>query len=225
MIDEKINVILLAAGEGKRIDSSIPKQFITIAGVPILIHTFNAFKHLNNIEFHLVLNHKHVDYWKSLCLNYNFNIPHNICIGGPTRYHSVKSGLKEISINSLVLIHDGVRPFVSHEAIENVIKTTGIKGNAVPVVEISESVRLVEGIHNKSVEREKIKVFQTPQGFISSHIKDAYNNVYNPDLTDDASVLESTGRTINLVPGNKENIKITTSIDLLLAESFLSSKL
>lgn len=222
MSNPEIHVILLAAGDGKRTENAIPKQFLRISGLPILFYTFQAFSYLREVRFHLVLNDNHVELWKELCKEFDFNIQHSIVSGGPTRFHSVKSGLRNIPDNSIVLIHDGVRPFPSDITINNVIEVTSRKGNAIPVISTSDSVREIKGIFNKVIDRKTVKLVQTPQGFNSSFIKDAYNLPYNETFTDDSQVLEATGIKINTVEGNTENIKITNPLDLIIAEAIVN---
>jgi len=200
----------------------LPKQFLLLHEKPILFYTLEAFIFLKNVKFTLVLNSSNIDYWKKLCVSSGFNIPHDIVEGGPTRFHSVKSGLKNIPPNSLVLIHDAVRPFVSKETIMQVVDTAMRKENAVPAIEITDSVREVSVSHNKMVDREKFRMIQTPQAFNSSLIKKAYNKAYNIIFTDDASVLEFEGEKINIVPGNNENIKISNPVDLIIGEGILT---
>lgn len=212
---------MLAAGNGRRAGNTIPKQFQLVKGVPLLFHTFNTFSQVNGVRFILVLNEKHVEYWNDLVLKYNLEIPHKIVHGGPTRFHSVKSSLNIIPDNEIVLIHDGVRPLVSDDTIQNVIALTIKKGNAIPVIDINESVRQVDGVYSKSVDRSKLKVVQTPQGFISGDLKKAYNCVYNEQFTDDATVYESWGGSICTVNGNQENIKVTSPKDLKIIETLL----
>ena len=215
------HILIVAAGAGSRMRSSLPKQFMLLDGKPILFHTINSFLFLGDVEFTIVLSSDYVDYWKDLCSSYGFNIPHNIVEGGSTRFHSVKSGLKNIPDNSVVLIHDAARPFASKETIIRVIELANRKSNAIPAIGISDSIREVYGGYNKVVNRDNLRVIQTPQGFHSTVIRAAYNQNYNTDFTDDASVLESTGNNINLVDGNPENIKITNAIDLVFAEGIL----
>jgi 2-C-methyl-D-erythritol 4-phosphate cytidylyltransferase len=222
LISNKIHVVILAAGNGKRIDDSLPKQFHKINGKPLLFHTFEAFSFLNEAVFYLVLHDNYVEYWNDLVRKLGFAIPHKIVSGGPTRFHSVKSSLNNIPDNEIVLLHDGVRPLVSRKTINNVIEVTGKKGNAIPVVNISESIREVDGVFSKGIDRSKIKTVQTPQGFISSDIKNAYSVVYKESYTDDASVFEESGGKVNLVEGNIENIKVTMPMDLKIAELYLS---
>ncbi|MBC8320949.1 MAG: 2-C-methyl-D-erythritol 4-phosphate cytidylyltransferase [Bacteroidetes bacterium] len=216
------HVLLLAGGISKRVGDGLPKQFMLLGGEPLLFHTFNSFLFLNDVKFTLVLNPKFIDYWNNLCSSSGFAIPHDIVEGGPARFHSVKSGLKNIPPNSLVLIHDAARPFASKETIIRVIDIATRKGNAVPAIEVNDSVREVYGPNNKIIDRNRIRVIQTPQAFHSSLIKRAYNQTYNVDFTDDASVLESLGEKINLVAGNPENIKISNPVDLIFGEGIIN---
>lgn len=202
--------------------SKNPKQFFVIKGKPILIHSIEPFiKHFPNIKIVLVLPEELISQWKELCKKHNFSYKHKVIPGGPTRFHSVKYGLKYIPDNCIVAIHDGVRPLVNNETIEKVYNCAQKFGNAIPVIDINESVRLVDGAMSKIQDRSKLKIVQTPQGFVSEKIKDAYNQNYKDSFTDDASVLESRGERIFLVDGNKENIKITTPEDILIAKAFL----
>lgn len=216
-------VLILAAGEGKRMNAELPKQFIGLKGKPLLMHTFGAFCLFDDMEFVLVLNEHWIDTWKQLCQNHHFSIPHQVVEGGPMRFHSVKSGLKYIPDGALVAIHDGARPLVSKETIGRCFEMAVKKGNAVPTMSISESVREIDGALNRPVNRDKIKIVQTPQVFHSSFIRKAYNQPYNEKFTDDATVLESIGEQIHLVEGNPENFKITTVNDLIVAERLMDN--
>ena len=215
-------VIIVAGGKGKRIVSEQPKQFLEIGGLPLLMHTFNAFSFLGNtIEFVLVLHANYINNWKELCKTHNFNIPHQIAEAGPKRFHSVKSGLNLVPANTLVAIHDAVRPFVSKQLIEDCFTMAERKGNAVPVIPVNESVRELSGTLNKTIDRNRLRLVQTPQAFHSSEIQQAYQQPYNESFTDDASVLEKMGKQIFLVEGNLENIKITLPADLIFAQALI----
>ena len=215
--------LIVAGGTGSRMNIDIPKQFIELNGIPVLMHTINAFySYDKNIEIILILPESLTDLWKMLCKRYHFNIIHKIAFGGKTRFQSVKNGLSLINNEGIVFIHDGVRPLVSQSAIEHCYETALSKGNALPVVPITESLREVS-VDRKSisVERNSFYLVQTPQTFRVSLIQKAYQLEYSEKFTDDATVLESCGTTINLVEGNRENIKITYPEDLIIAEALI----
>jgi 2-C-methyl-D-erythritol 4-phosphate cytidylyltransferase len=160
--------------------------------------------------------------WKDLCNEFKFDIEHQIVRGGSERFYSVKNALDRIPEGQLVLIHDGVRPLVTHETIDRVRQTAIEKGNAIPYIDHNESLRQIVGETSKAVKREKYKIIQTPQAFNSTLIKNAYQLKYRKSFTDDASVLEASGTNIEMVLGNLKNIKITRSIDLSIAESLMA---
>jgi len=217
-------VIIVAGGKGKRMGTEQPKQFLEVGALPLLMRTFYAFSFLSEtVEFILVLPADATDYWKKLCKTHNFTIPHQITESGPKRFHSVKSGLKLVPDNALVAIHDAVRPFVSKQVIAACFTMAARKGNAVPVIPVNESLREFSGSLNKTIDRNKLRLVQTPQVFYSSEIKRAYQQTYNETFTDDATVLERMGVQIHLVEGNPENIKITSPTDLLFAQAMIQS--
>jgi 2-C-methyl-D-erythritol 4-phosphate cytidylyltransferase len=186
------------------------------------MHTLEAFKRFDaGINMILVLPSSQIDYWKQLCDKFGFDIQHEITSGGETRFHSVKNGLGLVSTPGIIGVHDGVRPFVSERTLQNTYRTAEIKGNAVPVIDAFESVRQVTGNGNKALDRSTIKLVQTPQVFRSEQLFKAYQLPFSNGFTDDASVVEAAGYKINLVEGNRENIKITTPFDLELAKILL----
>lgn len=217
-------IIIVAGGIGRRMNGNIPKQFLLLKGKPVLFYTIEIFyKYSSDIPIILVLPQDQIIRWKELCFQYQLNISHQIVEGGTTRFHSVKNGLSEIKETCLVGIHDGARPLVSLQTISRTFEMAEIKGNAVPVVSVNESLRVVNEKGNQSVDREAIKIIQTPQCFYSEQIKKAYDQEYKESFTDDATVLEAMGEKINLVEGNIENIKITNPIDLLFAENLITT--
>ena len=217
--------IIVAGGKGERMGGSTPKQFLELAGKPILMHTLEKFKQtIPTIEIILALPENQIDFWEELFHKYEVpKVPHQIVKGGETRFHSVQNALKFIKKNSIVAVHDGVRPLVSTETIETCFSEAVEKGNAIPVIDVVESLRHVskQDNANQAVARNCYKLVQTPQCFTSEIILKAYSQDYKPSFTDDASVVESLGKTINLVKGNLENIKITTPQDLIIAEAFM----
>lgn len=202
--------------------SSVPKQFMEVKGKPILLHTVEKFYNSKyKPEIILVLPEHHIPKWDSICSDYNVKIPHSVCIGGSERFFSVKNGLSPIKEEGIVAIHDGVRPLVSNEVIERTFKIATEKGNAIPYINVKDSVRSLNEKNSGVIDREKIALIQTPQCFIVSEIKKAYTQSYSEYFTDDASVFEAAGGRVNLCDGNQENIKITTPIDLKIAESII----
>jgi len=215
--------LLVAGGNGSRMGETIPKQFIELNGRPVLMHTFDAFtKYDKQIEFILVLPENQVEYWDGLCKKHRFEQKYKLAFGGKTRFHSVKNGLELIDSDGVVFIHDGVRPLVSEQTLENCFNTTIEKGNALPVIPANESVRVVENGKNRAVDRSKYFLVQTPQTFKTGLIKKAFKQPFTELFTDDASVLEKFGEAINLVEGNRENIKITYPEDIIVSELFLT---
>lgn len=215
------SVIIVAGGSGSRFKSEIPKQFIELNGKPILMHSITAFyKYQENIEIIVVLPEHQVDYWHSLCKKHNFKIKHKVENGGKTRFESVKNGLDTVkNSQNLIAIHDGVRPLVSENTIERCFREAEISGNAIPAILSVDSVRQVSIETNFPIDRSKLRLIQTPQVFKIDILKKAYRQKYKNSFTDDASVVEAMCEKINLVEGNRENIKITNKIDLVIAKA------
>ena len=202
----------------------VPKQFMVIAGLPVLMHTIKKFWfYENSIRIIVILPEEHIRYWKKLCKEYRFNIQHEIRKGGETRFHSVKNGLRGFKPGFLVAIHDGVRPLVSFNTIRRCFTKAEKTGAAIPVMNICESVRYLEGQNNQTVDRTKYRTVQTPQVFKSELLIKAFKKPYNELFTDDAVVVENIGQEISLVDGNPENIKITTRLDLIVAEAYFKN--
>jgi 2-C-methyl-D-erythritol 4-phosphate cytidylyltransferase len=215
-------IIIVAGGSGTRMNSVVPKQFIELQGTPILMYTLNKFSNtFSNINIILVIAPNYVTMWEELCKKHHFSLPHQQCLGGNTRFQSVKNGLNLVPNNSVVGIHDAARPLVSEQTIKNAFALAEEKGNASPAMPLNESIRKVENGSNKAVNRSDYFIIQTPQCFQSNLIKTAFLQDYTNLFTDDASVLEAAGEKINLITGNDENIKITTPRDLIIAEALL----
>lgn len=213
-------VIIVAGGNGLRMGGDIPKQFLPISGKPILMRTIERFfEYDSQIQVVLVLPQDHFDYWKNLCEEYKFNLPHTLIAGGATRYHSVKNGLMSIacSENDLVAVHDGVRPFVSVDTIAETFEKASQFGAVIPVIDSVDSLREVVGTKSQARDRSAYKLVQTPQSFTYKVLRQAYDLDYRDTFTDDASVVEAAGFDVTLVKGNRENIKITTTYDLKIA--------
>lgn len=218
-------VIIVAGGKGLRMGGDIPKQFLPIDGSPILMRTINQFHQYDpQMGIVVVLPESQVPYWKSLCAEYKFDTPFQLAYGGETRFHSVKNGLALVPNSSDVCVgvHDGVRPFVSHDVIDAAFSTAAKDGAAVPAIALVDSIRKVNANGaNEAKNRADYRLVQTPQVFRSDILWKAYEQTYCDEFTDDASVVERMGHKVTLTEGNRENIKITTSFDLILAEAFL----
>ena len=211
--------IIVAGGKGERMNADIPKQFLEIQGKPILMHTLEVFQRYDSaMKFILVIPSIQIEFWKELCKKHSFIVSHQIVAGGETRFHSVKNGLNFVQPDSLVAVHDGVRPFVSVDTIRHCFEAAEKFGAAIPVVDLVDSIRQLNGNESISVDRNLYKLVQTPQIFLYDLLKKGYEQEFSPTFTDDASVVESLGNKIYLVEGNRENIKITTEFDLKIAE-------
>jgi 2-C-methyl-D-erythritol 4-phosphate cytidylyltransferase len=203
----------------------LPKQFIPVEGRPVLMRTLDAFHACDaSIQLILVLPHDHQAYWHELCAQYQFAVPHRIADGGATRFHSVQSGLSLVDASeALVAVHDGVRPFVSPEVISRCYAEAEAHGAVVPVIPVVETVRQLVGEGSKTVARDAYRLVQTPQTFRATLLRRAYEQPYTDAFTDDASVVEALGCAVSLVDGNRENIKLTTPFDLIVAKALVDS--
>ena len=215
--------IIVAGGTGQRFESQIPKQFLRLKGLPILMHSIKAFINFDNsIEIIIALPENHFETWNDLCRNHHFKIQHQKVIGGKTRFHSVKNALDAVkSDDGIIAVHDAVRPLVSKETLKRCFDTARKKGSAVPVVALYDSIRELKEPNSVPVDRNSFVLVQTPQVFKTKLLKESYNQPYLPEFTDDAHVVEKAGTPVILVEGNRENIKITDKADLLIAEALL----
>ena len=200
---------------------SMPKQFLEINNKPILLHTVQKMhQSLDDSEIILVLPKAEFKNWENICQKHKFNTSHMLVEGGNTRFESVKNGLKKIKESSVIAIHDGVRPLVNKNVVKQCMLIAKDKGSAVPVIKVDDSLRKKTLNGSISVNRNEFLIVQTPQCFKSEIILKAYQQNFNNKFTDDASVVEDLGLEIQLVKGNKENIKITTPEDLKKAKFY-----
>jgi len=214
--------LIVAGGKGTRIKSKLPKQFIELCGLPILMHTILAFyRYSSSIKIILVLPEDDFETWQALCKKHNFT--HSLILqkGGDSRFQSVKNGLDKIEGDGLVAIHDGVRPLVSEDIIGASFRLAAVHQCAVASVRLKDSIRITDQDNTKAMDRSRFRLIQTPQTFQVNLIKQAYQMKEDPSLTDDASVAEHSGHTISLFEGSYENIKITTPEDLIVAEALI----
>lgn len=213
--------IIVAGGKGTRMGSDIPKQFLPVNGLPVLMQTIKRFKECGDgLEIILVLPKEQHEYWYELCKKHRFTSAYTVAEGGETRFHSVRSGLAMIpdDAEGIVGVHDGVRPFPSVEVIRNCYETARTAKAVVPVIPVVETLIHIDGQGNsETVPRDSYRLVQTPQAFDIQLLKRAYKQPYQDSFTDDASVVDSIGQEITLIDGNRENIKITTPFDLRMA--------
>lgn len=215
--------IIVAGGSGKRMGMEVPKQFLLLDGKPILMHTlFNFYNFDKSIEIVLVLPENEIERWKEYCDKFSFLLPHQIVKGGKTRFHSVLNGLQYIDTPSIVAVHDGVRPFTSEKVLRSCFENVLKFGAVIPVIAPVDSIRKIVSDSSVAVDRNNYRLVQTPQVFDGELLLRAYSQEYNEKFTDDASVVEQLlGKSVTMVEGNIENMKITTPYDLIVAEALI----
>ena len=223
--------LIVAGGKGLRFRSHLPKQFIELNGKPVLMHTIDAFyRYSEAIQVALVLPEQEMALWQSLTIKHKYSRSLQVIRGGATRFQSVRNGLQVIPDDALVAIHDGVRPLVTTEVIRESFRLAAASHTAIASVPLKESLRMITGeagdgnIKSCTVNRSLFRLIQTPQTFQAALIKKAYKIDEDPHLTDDASVAERAGYTIQLFEGRYDNIKITEAGDLLVAAALIHQK-
>ena len=217
--------LIVAGGKGTRIKSDVPKQFLELNGLPVLMHAIAAFyRYSENIHVIVVIPEDDFAVWENLCAKHSFQRTVVLQKGGDTRFQSVKNGLAQISGDGLVAIHDGVRPLVNEDIIGASFRLAAVHKSAVASVRLKESIRITDQVTTRSADRSRFRLIQTPQTFQVELIKKAYESKEDPSLTDDASVAERAGHLISLFEGSYENIKITTPEDLIIAEALLKHR-
>lgn len=223
--------VIVAGGSGVRFGSVLPKQFVLLSGKPVLMHTLERFaayyaSHTDvEGEIILVLPQAHMATWHELCVKHSFAVKHRVVAGGDTRFQSVLNALNSLpsdDTGAVVAIHDGVRPLVSNEIIENAFKVARENGSAIPVTPITDSIRKV-GVDGSSqaINRSELRAVQTPQAFRLKELREAYFVPYDDSFTDDASVYEHLGHRVTLIDGSQHNIKITNAADIAIATVLL----
>lgn len=218
----KYYAIIVAGGKGLRMGGDVPKQFQLVGGRPVLIHTLQQFRNaIADLQIILVLPREQQDYWRELCRQYEFGVEHCVADGGQTRFHSVKNGLALIpdGEEGIVGVHDGVRPFASADLIRRCYAAAVEAEAVVPAVPVVESLRHEE---RGAIDRKGYRLVQTPQTFSIPLLKAAYRQAYLETFTDDASVVEAYGHRVAMIDGIRENIKLTTPFDMVVAEALLA---
>lgn len=233
-------VIIVAGGKGLRMGGDIPKQFMLLNNRPVLMHTIQAFYDFDSaIRIILVLPHEQREYWKNLCVGYDFSVSHQIVSGGETRFHSVKNGLDAIEnvrrspftvheTSALIGVHDGVRPLAGKKLIRAVYAQADSGDAAFPAIPVTDSMRKRADDFKTTVPTDRSEYFfvQTPQVFKAGVLFEAYRQACKPQFTDDVSVVETLGicRPV-MVEGSRENIKITTPADLIIAQALMQCRI
>jgi 2-C-methyl-D-erythritol 4-phosphate cytidylyltransferase len=217
--------VIVAGGSGKRMGTEIPKQFLLLKGKPVLFYTIETFlRSFGDIKIILVLPEEHLELGKEIVDGYFDAKKIQITQGGETRFHSVNNGLKLIQEECIIFVHDGVRCLVSDELIQRCYHAALETGSAIPVINCRDSVRRVTEAGNEPVDRNTIKLVQTPQTFHSKILLPAFAIDYKERFTDEATVVEAFGLKVTLVQGEETNIKITNPVDLVIAEKILSEQ-
>lgn len=218
-------VVLVAGGIGMRMQSAVPKQFLEFNGKSILHHSIERFYNYNNaINIILVLGKESHSHWNSLIQKNPLPCKVTLATGGQERSDSTRAGLEFVPDNSIVAIHDAVRPLLSNSLLDRCFKAAEKYGNACPCIPLSDSLRMKENDHTLSVDRSLYYQVQTPQCFKADLLKSAFEKTKRNTFTDEISLFEDAGHEIHIVEGERWNIKITYPQDLQVAEA-LSGKL
>lgn len=218
---------MVAGGTGDRMGASMPKQFLELAGKPVIMRTLQRFFDWNpELSVILVLHPAYIDYWHELCEHCDFKCDVSVVPGGKTRFHSVQAGVNKVGDDaSIIGVHDAVRPLVSVPTIELCYRKARSHGAAIPVIEIVDSLRVVSENDSHIVDRNRYRAVQTPQCFEAGMLRRAYAQDFRESFTDSASVVEASGEKVHLVEGNRDNIKLTTPTDMVIAEAIWGQQL
>ncbi|MBR4988543.1 MAG: 2-C-methyl-D-erythritol 4-phosphate cytidylyltransferase [Bacteroidaceae bacterium] len=219
-------LIVVAGGKGLRMGGEMPKQFQLLCGKPVIMVTLERLYAIDpTMQLILVLPAEHIELWNNLCKEYSFAVPLVLTNGGSTRFHSVQNGLAQVDDidDALIGVHDGVRPFVSAKVLDDCFREAWIHGAAIPMIDIQDSLRHIVGVNGATevVPRDRYRLVQTPQVFRLSLLRRAYEQRFVESFTDDASVVEALGEQVVGVDGNRENIKLTTPFDLVVAKTLM----
>jgi 2-C-methyl-D-erythritol 4-phosphate cytidylyltransferase len=214
--------IIVAGGSGQRMGSEIPKQFLLLKGKPLLQYTIQSFLvAYTDMNIILVLPEAHLEKGRRMIKEMHLEESVQITTGGEIRFQSVKNGLAYIKHPSIVFVHDGVRCMVSPKLIRNCFEQAVVMGSAIPAVAATDSIRVDEGTTHRTIDRNKVRIIQTPQTFRSEILAEAFKAEYNAAFTDEATVIEAAGNKVYLIEGDYNNLKITRPIDLFIAEKLM----
>ena len=227
---ESTGIIIVAGGSGSRAGGARPKQFRFLGGMPVLARTINTFAAaLPGAEIVAVLPEQHIGFWKNLSARFDV-AEHKIVSGGAERFHSVRNGLAALTSDpGLIAVQDGVRPLGSIAMIRRVAEAAAKHGAAIPVVEPVDSFRETDAdeagnVASHIVDRRFLRIVQTPQIFRADILRRAYEAEYRAEFTDDASVVEAVGQAVCLAEGERENLKLTTPGDFIIAEALIAAR-
>ena len=229
MMERKKYLVVTAGGSGTRMGADRPKQFLELGGRAILQMTIERFREAcPDIQVITVLPEAHLLWWRRYCQDRGFICPQRLVPGGFTRFHSVKNALAHVPDGVVVAVHDGVRPLLSADLIRTMFRRMESVRALIPVVPSVDTLKVLDKAPDGSlastgeqVDRSRIYGAQTPQMFLSEDLKAAYGQGYDLSFTDDASVAAGYGIPLSYIAGERNNIKLTTKEDLLLAEAIL----
>jgi 2-C-methyl-D-erythritol 4-phosphate cytidylyltransferase len=217
--------IIVAGGTGQRMGATLPKQFLAIEGKSILLHTIDQFiSAFSDINFVIVLPADYIHEGENIIASSGLSQSFLFVAGGDTRFQSVKNGLAQADPASIVFVHDAVRCLLTPDLIQRCYQQAVEKGSAIPAVSSTDTVRIIEGTKHHVVDRANVMMIQTPQTFNAAILKKAFEQAYQPSFTDEANVLEASGKEVYLIEGEYENIKITRPLDLAIAEYILAKR-
>lgn len=221
----KRGVVIVAGGSGSRMQSVLPKQFLMLGGLPVVARTINTFSEaLPGADIVVVLPEQHIALWENLRARFDV-ARHRVVAGGKERFHSVLNGINALSDEvEYIAVHDGVRAMATKKLIIRAMLAAEEHGAVIPVVDVVDSYRRVDGVESYIVPRSELRIVQTPQVFRAQVLRDAYNQPFSPAFTDDASVVEAAGGRIVLVDGERTNIKLTTPEDMAYSEWILQER-
>jgi len=221
----KKTAIIVAGGTGQRMGTTLPKQFLAIEGKSILLHTIGQFvTAYADINFIIVLPADYIQDGKALITSSGLSQSFQFVAGGDTRFQSVKNGLAQADPASIVFVHDAVRCLLTPDLIQRCYQQAVEKGSAIPAVSSTDTIRILEGTQHHVVDRANVMMIQTPQTFNAALLMKAFEHAYQPSFTDEANVLEASGKEVYLIEGEYENIKITRPLDLAIAEYILAKR-
>lgn len=214
--------IFACGGQGTRMGADVPKQFLRLKGKTILQLSIERIVEAEpDVKIVIALPAMWKEFWKEECHRMLLHVPQSIVDGGITRFHSVRNALDKVADDSVVAVHDAVRPFVSADLVRALFDKAVECGSAVPVIPVTDTVKVLDSslreIDGASADRSVLYGAQTPQVFRADTLKAAYKQAYSTAFTDDASIVRAAGYEVAYVPGERYNIKLTTPEDMLFA--------